>query len=192
MSDIIQEETEKYEEYALPTSQYTERYGLSKGNPCAICGTTINVGPHHIKPKAEGGTDEERNIVYLCNRCHDLVEGVYQDIGMEYCPSVVRTVKRMIDIYEGRINVMGSQKEQAGRRHKRHTVFLREGSNGRGCPIAGIHRPAVPTRDTLTGKVYRSKGAVGRALAEENGLDSADHFVYYRLTHMFPNRFVNA
>ena len=40
---------------------------------CPICSNKA-VSQHHIKPRAEGGTDDPRNLVWLCKKCHDEVE----------------------------------------------------------------------------------------------------------------------
>jgi len=42
------------------------------GGVCAVCASPI-VEVHHIKPKAEGGSDELGNLLALCARCHDVV-----------------------------------------------------------------------------------------------------------------------
>lgn len=60
---------------------------------CPLCGGYAN-SPHHIKPLADRGMDEDRNKVLLCKRCHDIVEAIYQDSGLEYCPALVRTLQR--------------------------------------------------------------------------------------------------
>ena len=54
---------------------------------CPLCDQEAN-SPHHIKPRSEGGTDEPRNIVYLCRSCHDQVEGV------EFTPELVTRMRR--------------------------------------------------------------------------------------------------
>ena len=41
---------------------------------CYLCDSKIGVHRHHIKPRRDGGIDEARNIVYLCENCHNLVE----------------------------------------------------------------------------------------------------------------------
>ena len=44
------------------------------GKGCYLCSAILGVYRHHIKPKSEGGSDNTRNIVYLCEECHNLVE----------------------------------------------------------------------------------------------------------------------
>ena len=40
------------------------------GTKCANCGSTNNIEFHHIVPLFLGGSNNLRNIVPLCNRCH--------------------------------------------------------------------------------------------------------------------------
>jgi len=54
---------------------------------CPLCDGEAN-SPHHIKPLLEGGTDEPRNIVYLCRRCHDEIE------GLGFTPELVTKMRR--------------------------------------------------------------------------------------------------
>lgn len=42
---------------------------------CFVCGIQFGVYPHHILPRDQGGTDDPKNIVYLCENHHDEVEG---------------------------------------------------------------------------------------------------------------------
>lgn len=44
------------------------------GKHCFLCGFDVGVFRHHIKPQADGGKSEKRNIVYLCENCHNKVE----------------------------------------------------------------------------------------------------------------------
>lgn len=64
---------------------------------CPICKAEA-VSPHHIIPKSEGGTDDRKNIAWLCKRCHDRVEEVYYMTGVMYCPSVVQFVQDELGI----------------------------------------------------------------------------------------------
>lgn len=41
---------------------------------CTRCKSNINLSVHHIKPRTEGGTNDIRNLITLCNACHNLVE----------------------------------------------------------------------------------------------------------------------
>lgn len=51
---------------------------------------------------------------------------------------------------------------------------------------------AQPTRDTKTGKEYRSRTQAGRAVAHEYGLDGRNQFVYYQVVQKDPKRFIPA
>lgn len=40
---------------------------------CAFCGSGEHLEEHHMIPLSMGGTNDERNLVFLCNDCHKLV-----------------------------------------------------------------------------------------------------------------------
>lgn len=61
---------------------------------CPICRERPANSPHHIKPVSAGGTDDPRNKVSLCKECHDLVEFLYDETGLEYSPYVIGFVRR--------------------------------------------------------------------------------------------------
>lgn len=42
---------------------------------CFICNKKTN-SIHHINPEKNGGIDEEKNLISLCKKHHDIVEGV--------------------------------------------------------------------------------------------------------------------
>ena len=42
---------------------------------CPICDKEAD-SPHHIKSRAEGGTDDPRNLINLCKKCHNDIEGL--------------------------------------------------------------------------------------------------------------------
>jgi DNA-directed RNA polymerase subunit RPC12/RpoP len=47
---------------------------------CARCGGQFRIEEHHITPRAQGGTDEEENLIQLCAVCHDEIHtGVTHD-----------------------------------------------------------------------------------------------------------------
>lgn len=50
---------------------------MTKSNLCERCGITDPrvLVDHHIKPRAEGGSDDSANIVTLCRNCHVIVHG---------------------------------------------------------------------------------------------------------------------
>jgi len=58
--------------------------------------------------------------------------------------------------------------------------------------LFGGKRERTAIKDTTTGKLYISKAAVGKALAEEAGTTPDDHFAWYKLLAKFPDRFVEA
>lgn len=39
-------------------------------NECYICGNSNNLTVHHIKPRRNGGTNENFNLMLLCKKCH--------------------------------------------------------------------------------------------------------------------------
>ena len=41
---------------------------------CAKCGSRHRVSQHHMVPRADGGSDHKRNLLPLCNKCHDWAE----------------------------------------------------------------------------------------------------------------------
>jgi len=47
--------------------------------------------------------------------------------------------------------------------------------------LFGGKREQTPTKDLMTGKVYISKAAVGKAFASEVGLEPTNHFAWYRV-----------
>lgn len=59
---------------------------------CPLCDGEAN-SPHHIRPRSEGGTDEPRNIVWLCSSCHDRVEGI------PFTPDLIESERRKIKGY---------------------------------------------------------------------------------------------
>jgi hypothetical protein len=48
---------------------------VETGRRCALCGKLHGVSIHHIKPVAEGGTDDIDNAIPLCPNCHDEIHG---------------------------------------------------------------------------------------------------------------------
>ncbi len=47
-----------------------------KQNKCAVCGATKKLEHHHIIPKADGGTDDETNLLTLCSKHHAAIHGM--------------------------------------------------------------------------------------------------------------------
>ena len=56
---------------------------------CPLCDGEAD-SAHHIKPRSEGGSDESRNIVWLCRSCHDRVE------GLVFTPALIESERRRI------------------------------------------------------------------------------------------------
>jgi len=50
-------------------SQAIKKYG----NKCELCGYSLSIDIHHIKPKNEGGSHEISNLMVLCPNCHALI-----------------------------------------------------------------------------------------------------------------------
>lgn len=46
---------------------------------CGNCGSKDRVEIHHIVPISKGGTNNEGNLVYLCNKCHHLAHSEYEE-----------------------------------------------------------------------------------------------------------------
>jgi len=45
------------------------------GSKCRRCGATTNIEYHHIKPLSHGGTNDLKNIIPLCAKCHKEIHG---------------------------------------------------------------------------------------------------------------------
>lgn len=59
---------------------------------CPICGKEAS-SEHHIRPVADGGSDDKRNKVLVCFSCHDLLEQIYEETGMMFCPALVEVLQ---------------------------------------------------------------------------------------------------
>lgn len=57
---------------------------------CPGCFTREANSKHHIKPRSQGGTDDNRNTRLLCKECHDVVEEMQEEAGLELCPELLR------------------------------------------------------------------------------------------------------
>lgn len=64
---------------------------------CPICNDIAN-GEHHILPRSEGGSNEQRNKVWLCSRCHNIVEQIYQEESLSYSPILVKRICMILNI----------------------------------------------------------------------------------------------
>jgi 5-methylcytosine-specific restriction endonuclease McrA len=60
---------------------------------CPVCLTLRATSTHHIIPREMGGSDDDRNIISLCPRCHDLVEIIYHETGECYSPSMAIRIR---------------------------------------------------------------------------------------------------
>jgi len=40
---------------------------------CQFCGSMTNLEVHHQRFRSHSGTDDENNLITLCNRCHSSV-----------------------------------------------------------------------------------------------------------------------
>ncbi len=67
---------------------------------CPVCGKPAP-SEHHIKPRSIGGSDESINKVWLCLSCHDIIEAIYDETGMEYCSSMVKALQRRLGLHPG-------------------------------------------------------------------------------------------
>ena len=63
---------------------------------CPICSKDAD-SSHHIKPLADGGDDCQRNKVLLCRSCHNLIEQIYGETGMMFCPALVQIIQIKYD-----------------------------------------------------------------------------------------------
>lgn len=73
---------------------------MEKTYNCPICGGEAS-SRHHVKPRSQGGTDSERNIVYLCKKCHDVVEEIQEERGIEFCPDLITELRLKMGIRLG-------------------------------------------------------------------------------------------
>ena len=49
---------------------------------CVACGTKSDLQHHHLKPRVAGGTDDETNLVTLCQECHAIYHNLnFRDHG---------------------------------------------------------------------------------------------------------------
>ena len=46
-----------------------------KTTHCAACSITENLQHHHLVPRSLGGSDDETNLITLCEGCHDRAHG---------------------------------------------------------------------------------------------------------------------
>lgn len=111
---------------------------------CPICWVNPATSPHHITPRAEGGTDDKKNIVDLCKSCHDIVEEIYDSTGESYSPHLVATIRKLHDLHgvgqsgalstsprhdyymKNRTSILARSKEWAIRNREHRNTYMRE------------------------------------------------------------------
>ena len=49
-----------------------------KLNFCVLCGSKENLHHHHVIPKVKGGTDDEDNLITLCEKHHEMIHNIQQ------------------------------------------------------------------------------------------------------------------
>jgi hypothetical protein len=76
--------------------------GVEHEHMCPICLIKQAISPHHILPRSLGGTDDRRNIVYLCLSCHDLVEMIQEKTGKSFSPDMIEQIRQAADIKLGK------------------------------------------------------------------------------------------
>ncbi len=59
---------------------------------CVICGENT-YSYHHIKPRSDGGSDDEWNKAPLCKKCHDIVEEIYDETRRELSLNMIHEIR---------------------------------------------------------------------------------------------------
>jgi len=89
-----------------------ERVLLRDEGKCRWCGSGWNTEVHHIIPKSRGGTDEERNLLTLCQLHHttgkDAVHNGNVDLYMADFQKIIR------GIYNDRKGEVANGKDSGG------------------------------------------------------------------------------
>ena len=61
--------------YPKSDNSKSNKYNIYTGEGrCSLCDNVLIGSEHHIKPRAHGGTDDSKNLVFLCVDCHNAVE----------------------------------------------------------------------------------------------------------------------
>ena len=75
-----------YKDFLNSKKKKGRRFKIKK-EVCENCGWLKDLEIHHIKPKCEGGTNNPKNYMILCKRCHlkihrkkIVVEEIFLDI----------------------------------------------------------------------------------------------------------------
>lgn len=83
-----------------------ERYRLMKARikepsphvkRCAFCGSKDRLEEHHMIPLAMGGTNDNRNLVFLCSECHKQVTKYQTNLLRSAFEGDPRAVRRSIN-----------------------------------------------------------------------------------------------
>lgn len=51
---------------------------------CRRCGNRWRLSPHHVKPRDQGGSNDPRNLITLCDACHDWAEIETAERGLSW------------------------------------------------------------------------------------------------------------
>lgn len=46
---------------------------------CVACGSIDELHDHHLVPRSVGGSDDESNLITLCNPCHGKIHGITKE-----------------------------------------------------------------------------------------------------------------
>ena len=69
---------------------------IAHGRRCMSCGEPADE-VHHIRPRHLGGTDHPRNLVPLCEACHD---EVHRRLDAAVSEAIERTTRSMLEASE--------------------------------------------------------------------------------------------
>jgi len=111
---------------------------------CPVCKHEAG-SPHHVKPRSEGGTDETRNIVWLCEDCHNEAERIFDETGLEYSPKVARLIRGLLGFSVS----SGREREHVCQLVPRCTTELTEGQKVM-TELAGMKRELLKYKDLCT------------------------------------------
>lgn len=100
-----------------------------------------------------------------------------------------QTVEERISALEDAIETILDVVEAQGKKLAEVDKKVPKASKGL---FGGKRKSEFGTKDTVTGIVYPTKAAVGKALASEFGLDPLVSTVYYTIAAKAPERFVDA
>lgn len=67
---------------------------------CRRCGMIHNLELHHKKRRIDGGSDKEKNLVYLCKACHD-VEHARQTVNRS-----IKAEQERIEVLKERLRII--------------------------------------------------------------------------------------